>query len=193
MSKFTAPGKVMLEACEHYQKQSYRNRCCISGANGIQSLVIPMTGGAERRPVTQVEIDYSMPWQKIHLRSIESAYRTSAFYEFYADDFQEFYLHKPRLLFDWNLDLLKWALQALRLPAEVSLTKVYEKTPSQAIDLRQGIHPKARYNLPDKNFSPLPYQQVFIERSGFLANLSVIDLIFNEGPRAGTALREMCL
>jgi len=193
MSKFIAAERVILEACEHYQKQSFRNRCCISSANGLQNLVIPVAGGSEGRPVTEVEIDYAMPWQKNHLRSIESAYRTSAFYEFYADDFQEFYMQKTKLLFTYNLDLLKWALQALDLPATISMTAFYEKTPASATDLRQGIHPKARYDLPDPHFTPLPYQQVFIERSGFLANLSVIDLIFNEGPRAGAVLRDMCL
>jgi hypothetical protein len=193
MSKFAAGGAVMLEACEHYQKQSFRNRCCISAANGLQNLVIPVTGGSEGRPVTAVEIDYSMPWQKNHLRSIESAYNTSAFYEFYADDFQAFFQKKTKLLFAWNMDLLKWVLEALRLPVTFSLTEVYEKKPSLYTDFRQGIHPKVRYDLPDPTFTPLPYQQVFIERSGFLANLSVIDLIFNEGPRAEAVLREMCL
>jgi hypothetical protein len=183
----------LLEACEHYQKQSFRNRCCIAAANGIQSLVIPVDGGSEGRPVTEVEIDYAMPWQKNHLRSIESAYRTSAFYEFYADDFQLFFQQKTRLLFEWNLNLLKWILQALDFPVSISLTEVYEKKPTNATDLRQGIHPKSRYNLTDPAFTPIPYQQVFIERSGFLANLSVIDLIFNEGPRAGAVLREMCI
>jgi len=189
MGKFLHGGTVLLEAQEHYQKQSYRNRCYIYGANGKQCLVIPVMGGSEGRQITEVEIDYRMNWQKIHLKSIESAYRTSAFYEFYSDDIQTMYSEKTPLLFDWNHNLMTWLLRALTLNATVGLTTTYEKNPAGITDLRQGIHPKPRYVIPDPHFSPLPYQQVFIERFGFLPDLSTIDLLFNEGPQAGDVLR----
>jgi hypothetical protein len=189
MGKFMQSGPVFLEAKEHYQKQSYRNRCYIYGANGRQCLVIPVMGGSEGRLITEVKIDDRMPWQKIHLKSIESAYRTSAFYEFYSDDIQAMYSERTPFLFDWNHNLLTWLLSALNLDAGVELTATYEKIPAGKTDLRQGIHPKSRYVTPDPEFTPLPYQQVFIERYGFLPDLSIIDLLFNEGPRARDVLR----
>lgn len=190
-SKFLIFEKVFIEKQESYQKQSFRNRCYIYGANGRQCLVIPVIKNhAEKTPISRVEIDYQSNWQKIHLKSIESAYRLSAFYEYYIDDFKDFYAEETRLLFDWNLLLLKTVLKLLGIQQEPLATETWEKIPDNRIDFRQIIHPKDRLAKPDRDFNPLPYQQVFQDRYGFIANLSIIDLLFNEGPQALEILKK---
>ena len=194
ISKFTGGNPVFIEQYENYQKQSYRNRCCIYGANGKLCLVIPVIKQhGEKTPVHAVAIDYGNPWQKIHLKSIESAYRLSPFYEYYADEFTALYSRKPSLLFDWNLMLLKQVLQWLSIRELPFTTTNYEKNSSVKSDFRACIHPKARLYHPDPSFRPVPYPQVFRERHGFIPNLSIIDLLFNEGPHAGELVRESAI
>jgi hypothetical protein len=193
ISKFLAGFPVYIEKHENYQKQSYRNRCYIYGANGRQMLAIPVKKHHyEKTPVSLVEIDYATPWQKIHMKSIESAYRLSAFYEYYADDFMALYDLQPRFLPDWNHKLLSEVLDMLGIPQKPVVTETWEKEPENFLDFRQGIHPKSRLIMQDDTFTPHAYQQVFQERHGFLENLSIIDLLFNEGPRASAILKD-CL
>jgi hypothetical protein len=191
ISKFLYGAPVFIEKHENYQKQSYRNRCYIYGANGRQCLVIPVKNiHGEKMPVSEVEIDYRKNWQKIHLKSIESAYGLSAFYEYYTSDFKNLYGQNSRLLFDWNLALVKAILGLLDIHKEVLVTETWELHNGSHADFRQSIHPKTRLSQPDLNFNPLPYQQVFQERYGFISNLSIIDLLFNEGPLAADILRK---
>jgi len=191
IGKFTGGNPVLIEKHENYQKQSYRNRCYIYGANGKLCLVIPVIKHhGEKTPVHAVEIDYDNPWQKIHLKSIESAYRLSPFYEYYADDFVALYGKKPALLFDWNLTLLNHIIKCLNLGEPPRTTSAYEKNAGAASDFRERIHPKPRLYRPDPLFQPVPYSQVFRERHGFIPNLSIIDLLFNEGPHAAEVVRE---
>jgi len=191
ITKFLMDTSVFIEKHENYQKQSYRNRCYIYGANGKQCLVIPVKKlHGDKTPITEVEIDYQENWQKIHLKSIESAYRLSAFYEYYADDFKGFYEKKTRLLYHWNMDLLLIVLQILGVQQLPAMTLAWEKKPDNSYDFRQSINPKSRLVKPDINFTPQPYQQVFQERYGFIPNLSIIDLLFNEGPEAATELKK---
>jgi hypothetical protein len=191
VSKFLLDYPVFIEKHENYQKQSYRNRCYIYGANGKQCLVIPIKKQhAEKTPILEVEIDNQYNWQKIHLKSIESAYRLSAFYEYYADDFKTFFKQETKLLFNWNMSLLKTILHLLGIEQEPAVTEFWTEKPDNSYDFRQCINPKARLAQPDINYNPLPYQQVFQERYGFLPNLSIIDLLFNEGPLAIAVLRK---
>lgn len=189
ISKFLLADTVIIEKQENFQKQSYRNRCYIYGANGRQCLVIPVKKlHGEKTPIDEVEIDYREPWQKIHLKSIQSAYQTSPFYEYYADQFDAFYTGKTTNLFEWNLNLLNYLLEMLDIKIEVKISHTFEKTPVNAFDYRQSIHPKTRLSKPDHRFTPIPYLQVFQERFGFLPNLSIIDLLFNEGPNSREVL-----
>jgi hypothetical protein len=191
ISKFIADVPVLIEKHENYQKQSYRNRCYIYGANGRQCLVIPVKNKHwEKTSVDDVEIDYQVNWQKVHMKSIESAYRLSAFYEYYADEFRAEYEQRTALLFDWNLRLLGTILHILGIKGKPELTKIWEKEIVAGTDHRQDINPKSRLSLPDPEFNPLPYQQVFQERYGFIPNLSIVDLIFNEGPMALSILQQ---
>jgi hypothetical protein len=192
-SKFLLHREVWIEQWENYQKQSYRNRCYIYGANGKQCLVIPVNVSyAKKTPIRDVTIDYSKPWQKIHWKSIESAYRLSPCFEFYEDDLSGFYEKGSRLkyLFDWNAGLMEVILDLLSLPSDLALTSLYEKATAGRTDYRESIHPKARLSRPDPDFNSIPYAQVFDSKYGFLSNLSIIDLLFNEGEHARDVLEE---
>jgi hypothetical protein len=190
ISKFLFNEPVFIEKHESYQKQSYRNRCCIYGANGRQCLVIPVKKiHDDKTPIAAVQIDYTSDWRRIHLKSIESAYRLSAFYEYYADDIHNLYTDELPYLFDWNISLLKLILRWTGIGNEPAETNSWEKH-TELKDYRQSIHPKKRLARPDEHFAPVTYQQVFIERFGFLPNLSMIDLLFNEGPEALSVLKK---
>ncbi len=186
-SKFVLFDEVRIEQWENYQKQSYRNRCYIYGANGIQCLVVPVIHEHNfRMPIRDVKIDYSKPWQKIHWKSIESAYRHAPYFDYFFDMLLPFYEKKYRIkfLFDLNMELLQVLLEMLKIENKPLLTEKYEKHPAECIDYRQSIHPKKRLIKPDHLFNCPAYQQVFQERHGFLGNLSIIDLLFNEGGHA---------
>lgn len=176
-----AKGDVCLEACENYQKQSWRNRCNILTANGIESLCVPVvhTGGTFRHPITEVLVDYGKPWLQHHKRAIDSAYMSSAFFEYYRDQLFSILDSRPDTI--WNLDcaLLAFFRGVYRLP-EYSFTTAYTGPTAD-------IHPKRE----DKVWAALeaesssvsrPYFQVFSHKFGFVPNLSVMDLLFNEGP-----------
>lgn len=194
ISKFLLCNEVLIEKHENYQKQSYRNRCYIYGANGMQCLVIPVKKQhGEKTPIAEVEIDNKENWQKIHLKSIESAYRLSAFYEYYIDEFNGMYEMNTRLLFDWNMCLLSTMLKLLNIQQVPVVTQNWVQKPDHNVDLRQCVHPKARLSKPDPHFAALPYQQVFQDRYGFIPNLSIVDLLFNEGPQATAVLRKSAI
>jgi len=192
-SKFLLHREVSFEQWENYQKQTYRNRCYIYGANGKQCLVIPVTVNSETKtPIRDVSIDYSKPWQKIHWKSIESAYRLSPCFEFFEDSLYRFYekgTHK-KFLFDWNTGLMEVILDLMEINAVFTLTSGYNKAPAGYADYRASIHPKGRLSKPDPNFISIPYTQVFESKHGFLPDLSIIDLLFNEGGHARDVLEE---
>ena len=99
-----SPSTVYLEACENYQKQSYRNRCYILAGDGVQMLQVPVVH-AESMGITQVRVDYSTPWLVRTQRSLDAAYYTSAYYEYYREELFERMEERPTLLWDWNLSL----------------------------------------------------------------------------------------
>jgi hypothetical protein len=177
---------IQLEKHEHYVKQSYRNRCYINTAQGPEMLTVPLTGKHGKVPVKDVRVDFSTHWQNNQWRTLESAYRKAPFYEFYSDELQKIIYHKHTFLFDLNFDLLSFCLKSIRHKPTLSMSMTYEKTPKDSFsDLRSVIHPKISYS--DRPFlRPVPYQQVFGNQ--FAANLSLIDLLFCEGPRTGSLL-----
>lgn len=190
ISKFLMNREVLLEKHENYQKQSYRNRCYICGANGRLTLVIPVIKPKEHFcGISDVRIDYEKKWQRIHWKSIESAYRLSPYFEFYADDLAGLFQKQIDKLFDWNLAVLKFILDKLNIRAGMGFTESYTTPDDRQYDYRQSIHPKERLSKPDPSFKVIPYQQVFTERFGFLPNMSIIDLIFNEGRHASDVIR----
>ena len=177
-----SPSVIYIEACENYQKQSYRNRCHFYAADGIQSLSFPILheGNTHKRPISEVRIDYSKPWVMQHKRAIVSAYRTSAYFEYYQDELFAILDSKPEKLIDLNTRLLEFFLEKTGIKAEVHMTESYGQDGCE--DLREAIHPKRQDTILQKLKLEKPYFQVFAEKHGFIPNLSIMDLLFNEGP-----------
>ncbi|NJK97095.1 MAG: WbqC family protein [Bacteroidetes bacterium] len=183
-SKICHSSLVYIESDENFQKQTYRNRCIILGANGPLSLSIPIQHTSEPKiNIRDVKISYHTPWQKIHLRAIESAYRNSPFYEYYIHDFLPFFNKKFDFLLDYNQKILKTCLELADLKVNIELTNAFTK--EHGNDFRFSISPKKEY--PDIQFPE--YNQVFIEKFGFVSNLSILDLLFNEGPESRSLLK----
>jgi len=190
-TKFLLYDAIWLETEENYQKQSYRNRCNVLSANGQMALTIPVTRGQPRVKTRDIRIDNTLEWQKNHWTSIESAYSSSPFFEFLADDFAPFYHQPYHFLLDFVLGLQQVVLEILDIDVSVKKTTEYVKhTDGDTDDLRDSIHPKKRMQKPDPAFTPAFYHQVFHERCGFIPNLSIIDLLFNEGPNAENILKQ---
>ena len=166
-----------MEACENYQKQSYRNRCHFYAADGVQSLSFPVKhrGGSINIPIKEVEVDYSVPWVTKTERCIDTAYRSSAFFEYYRDPLFSILDSHPATLWELDMSIIRFFIDKLGL-----VTQLHETVSYVGADV--DIHPKR----PDTILSELglarPYYQVFADRSGFIPNLSVMDLLFNEGP-----------
>ena len=177
-------SELVIEAHENYQKQSYRNRCRILGPNGVQDLNIPIAkSGDKKTPIVEVQIYDDDLWQKIHWKSIETAYNSSPFFLYYADFFKDLYHRKQKGLFDFNKGIIESVMEILELDKKISFTESYIKDYHDAIDLRNAIHPKKNTKFQEQ-CKTTPYIQVFSERHGFMPNLSILDLIFNMGPEA---------
>ncbi len=176
-------GEVMIEKHEHFPKQTYRNRALIHSPNGALELIIPVVKGSkEHTKIKDVKISYDHDWQRLHWMSLQTSYRRSAYFEFYEDELAPFYESKPAFLFDWNEALFQMLLKLLKVKKEYYYTASYE--PAEP-DYRQLIHPK-KTSVPN---AVHPYFQVFEPRNGFLPDLSVADLLFNQGPDALSYLR----
>lgn len=179
---------VFIEQFDSYQKQTYRNRCSILGANGVLDLTIPVVKNSGKKTlVKDVRIDYATRWQNNHWRSIFSAYNSSPFFEYYESDFVPFYEKKYPFLIDFNMELQQVIAKALELETTVQLTTDYLPVFNGA-DLRGAITPKQDQAKPALNFYAYPYTQTFSEKYGFVPNLSIIDLLFNTGPEAEMVL-----
>jgi hypothetical protein len=184
--------KIFIEANCNYNKQTYRNRCVILAANGPLSLVIPIAKGDKLKCLTKdVRISYDTPWQALHWKSIESAYNSSPYFEYFMDDFRPFYEKKFGFLFDYNISLMEVVFDSIGFKPTYSLTDEYVKnTDEKWIDLRELIHPKNDYKTTDPEFKPKSYRQLFLNKHGFVENLSIIDLLFNKGPESLIVLQE---
>ena len=186
--------QLLLEAQENYRKQTYRNRCLILTAQGVQPLTVPVLDGnrSEKVKTAEILIDYRQQWVHRHWRTLQTAYGSSPYFDYYADYFRDIYLQKPLRLFDLNLALLHLLLRCLRLPVPVELTATYEPTyPASVLDFRDCLTPKnnllARQpDFPAEFSRPRPYQQAF--GAGFVPGLSLLDLLFMQGPAAGDYL-----
>ncbi|HRJ28720.1 MAG TPA: WbqC family protein [Cyclobacteriaceae bacterium] len=173
---------IILEKHEHFVKQSFRNRCAILTTNGIQTLTVPVTGKHGKVALKDVKIDYTQKWLNNHWRTITSAYRNAPFFEHYADDLHDNLFKQQTFLYDLNYNLLTMCLGWLRIQLPIQETSVYEKTPKvQIADLRNCLSAKKDETL-DKYYQPIPYTQVF--GKAFVKHLSIIDLIFCQGPEA---------
>jgi len=182
-------GPVLIEQYDHYTKQTYRNRCKILGANGIINLVVPVVKQHEQKALMKdIKIDYDTDWQRIHWQSIVSSYASAPFFEFMEDSYHPVYQKKYNFLLDLNLDLLHIALDLLQMHRSIVKTEKFNRS-LPGSDLAVAIHPKKQFIHESWEFHPAEYHQVFIERHGFCQDLSIMDLLFNEGPNAAAVLK----
>jgi hypothetical protein len=183
--------EVIIEKKESYKKQTYRNRCEVYSSNGKLDLSIPIIkiNGHNTR-TEDIRISYKYNWQKKHWRAIESAYNSSPFFLYYKDDLRKFFTEKYESLIDFNFDLLMVLFEMLEIKPKIKFSNEFIKSYDEnSIDKRNIISPKNNNNS-SENFPA--YTQVFDTKLGFIPNLSIIDLIFNEGPNAIEYLNNVC-
>ena len=178
-----SPSVVYIEACENFQKQSYRNRCRFYAADGVQTLSCPRVheGGTHKIPISEIKVDYKKPWVLQHERAISSAYGTSAYFEYYQDELFAILEAGHERLFDLNMALLNFFIEKTGIKADIRLTDDYVKDTLHE-DLREVIHPKRSNTILRDLSLEKPYFQVFSGKYGFQPDLSIMDLLFNEGP-----------
>ena len=178
-----SPSVVYIEACENFQKQSYRNRCRFYGAEGVQMLSFPILheGGTHKIPITEIKVDYKTPWVQQHERAIVSAYGMSAYFDYYKDELFAILEAGHERLFDLNLALIRFFIEKTGIRVDLRLTQDYEREPHME-DLREVIHPKRLNTILSDLDLEKPYFQVFAPKYGFQSDLSIMDLLFNEGP-----------
>ncbi|MEJ7694269.1 WbqC family protein [Daejeonella sp.] len=175
---------LFIENAEHFEKQSYRNRASIHSPNGKLDLIVPVIKGSKNHTkVKDVRISYDFNWQRLHILSLQTSYRSSAYFEFYEDDLMPFFEKKWNFLFDYNEEFFNILLRFLKLNVVYEYTNNFVKEDSESLDFRSSIHPK-RSGENDVN----TYFQVFEERNGFIPNLSIVDLLFNQGPQSNKYL-----
>lgn len=215
-------GAVRIEACENFQKQSYRTRARIASSSGVEILSVPiLKGSGHKRLISEIEIDYKRDWVQLHERALMSYYGSAPFFIYYRDDIFSVLESRPRFLLDLNTRLtrvlaellgircaigytdsylppsesregvlLDGALESVPLegapfesvPLEAALCASAASSASSAADFRNSIHPKRP--APAGLLSDDSYYQVFSGRTGFIPDLSAVDLLFNEGPNS---------
>lgn len=176
---------IWIEQHEHFPKQTYRARTKIATANGILDMIIPiMHGRKEHVPMKEMRINYDHDWQRLHWLSLQTAYRSSAYFEYYEDDFAPFYEQKTEFLLDYTVAQLELLLKLLKIKKEITFTESYTTDIAPDEDYRKIISPKAPSILQNQK----RYYQVFEDKNGFHEDLSIVDLLFNQGPQAKSFL-----
>ncbi len=183
IAHFVAMAKareVTFEMEDNFVKQTYRNRAYIYGANGKLALNIPVVHSQKnRQKYKDVTIFNEDNWQSQHWKSLLSAYRTSPFFEFYEDELQPLFTEKAEFILDFNFKCFETICDCLQLDVNIEKTDAFEKEVTDKTDARSLVN--AKKETP-QNFDP--YTQVFGDKHGFIPNLSILDLLFNEGPNA---------
>jgi hypothetical protein len=194
LSKFVLFEKVYIEQFENYTKQTYRNRCEILGANGPVSLIVPVVKGRSKKiKIKDLQISYDNDWQRNHWRTLFSAYNASPFFEFYKDDILPFFEKRRKYLLDLNLGIHEMLCGLMEIDTHLNLTNNFEDIPENTLNYREFLSPKKNKTLPDPLFQPQEYTQVFSEKFDFISNLSILDLLFNEGPNSIHILEQSTL
>ncbi len=182
-------SNVVFETQDNFQKQTYRNRCYIYGANGKLSLTVPVKSklSESRKKTKDMLVENNFPWQQQHFKSLKSAYRSSPFFEFFEDDLANFFEKKFTYLHDVNISTHLFIADALQINETYNTTKTYQTNIAKE-DFRELSVAKTK-----KHFHMAPYVQMFDDKYGFLPNLSVLDLLFMEGPNSISILEKNLL
>jgi hypothetical protein len=194
---------VLIEAHEHFQKGSYRNRCHIAGANGLQVLSVPLRRNNEaqkdeNRSIKNVKIAYDVDWQKQHWRTLQTAYGSAPFWAFYAPVLERFFIEKFEFLFDYNLEILKTIFKLLKIEKNItiSLSSDYKDIYTEGSDCRNTIHPKKNNKLNNelksdlkRDLNTINYSQLFNDRYAFIPDLSILDVLFCCGNQSLSILK----
>lgn len=170
-------GSIVFETEDNFQKQTNRNRMYIYSPNGIQLLNIPIKHIKDQwhQKTKDIRIEYAFGWQKQHFKSLEAAYRSSPFFEYFEDDLMPVFEKKHDFLLDLNLDIFEIINQCIGINLSYKKTQEYFSEAHQNIDARNLVNGKKDTTAIE------PYKQVFEEKHGFLNNLSILDLLCNEG------------
>ena len=174
----------LIERHDHFVKQTYRNRCVIATTSGLQALTVPIERyeGAHCE-MRDIRISNHGSWRHLHWNALQSAYGESPFFEFYADDLIPFFERRWEFLFDFNTAITRKMCELLDIHPQIAFTEAYASAEEEGVtDFRDVIRPK--HPLPDDGFRPCRYYQVYEQKHGFQPNLSILDLLFNEGPEA---------
>lgn len=185
-SKLLIYDKVFIEQHDHYLKQTYRNRCTIATPAGEITLSIPtVKPNTTKCPLRDIRISDHGNWRHLHWNALSSAYNQTPFFEYYRDDFRPFYENKYSFLVDFNEEFRQLVCSLIDIQPQIEHTSQYkiDFAPNES-DFRERIHPKKDFCIEDPEFIAQPYYQVFQERTGFLPNLSIVDLLFNMGPES---------
>ncbi|MEY3679167.1 MAG: hypothetical protein RI924_1308, partial [Bacteroidota bacterium] len=162
-----------------------RNRASIHGANGQLDLIIPILKGSRvHTSMKNVKISNDFNWQRLHWMSLETAYRSSAFFEFYEAEFAPFYEKKWDYLLEFNQEITDLLIRLLKLDLSFEQSESYLEPTEILLDFRSSIHPKKPSVYPQKS-----YFQVFEDRNGFIPHLSIVDLLFSQGPQSNRFLK----
>ncbi|MBM6991755.1 MAG: WbqC family protein [Prevotella sp.] len=176
-----------LEQHDHFIKQTYRNRCVIATTNGLQVLTVPIEKyDGLKCEMKDIRISDHGHWRHLHWNALMSAYGESPFFEFLADDIRPFFERRWEFLFDFNLEITHKICDLLEIEPDIRMTAQYgvpgEGVEAPEHDFRDAIRPKHAPEDPD--FEPRRYYQVYEQKHGFQPNLSILDLLFNEGNEA---------
>lgn len=175
---------VVIEQHDNFLKQTFRNRCVIATANGKQTLTIPVEkSDGDKCLMRDIRISDHGNWRRLHWNALATAYGDSPFFDYYADDLRPFYEQRFAFLLDFNMQMTAKLCELLDITPNISLSEEYVKDVESGVDdFREVIRPK--HPMPDADFIPKPYYQVYAQRHGFIPNLSILDLLFNMGNEA---------
>ena len=177
-------NQIVLEQYENFPKQTYRNRTNIYGANGRLSLIIPINHSGER-VMKEIKVSHRENWQKLHWKSIKTAYQSSPYFEFYEDKLQKIFEFESDSLIQFNLNALKIVLDILKTEKAYSLNIEYVKIPLEE-NYREKFSAKKESEIEMEE-----YYQTFTDKMGFMKDLSILDLICNKGPETLTYLKNI--
>jgi len=178
--------RFWFEVCDNYQKQSFRNRTEILGSNGKLALTVPVSYSQSNRQLYKdVRIANENNWQQLHLKSLQSAYRMSPFFEFYIDDLMPIFERTYDYILDLNLHCFELLTELMQIDLNPQFTTQFDHNPEGLRDFRAMAQRNYPLNILE------PYTQVFTQKHGFTSNLSILDLLFNEGPSTGLYLKKL--